>query len=288
MNKIFLSGAALIATLAPIAAQAAEALPQAVRASVAAGADYARGDGRGQGRGNEGRGGGSWNRGDNGVRQGGGRNEGGQRQGGNWNGNRGGQASAPAPTTAPVIRENRSQASGQYRHGGNDNRWNRSDDNRRQQNRGQANVDYNRGRGSVSGQYERRDDNRNRGDWNRNDDRRWDRGDNRGRSSVSGQWNRSWRNDNRYDWRRYRESNRNYFRPGRYYAPYNNYRYSRISIGFYIGAGFYGSNYWISDPWSYRLPAAYGNYRWVRYYDDVLLIDIRNGYVVDVIENFFW
>jgi hypothetical protein len=26
----------------------------------------------------------------------------------------------------------------------------------------------------------------------------------------------------------------------------------------------------------------------VRYYDDVLLIDVRNGYVVDVIHDFFW
>jgi hypothetical protein len=36
------------------------------------------------------------------------------------------------------------------------------------------------------------------------------------------------------------------------------------------------------------LPAAYGSYRWVRYYDDVLLVDVRNGRVVDVIRDFFW
>jgi hypothetical protein len=36
------------------------------------------------------------------------------------------------------------------------------------------------------------------------------------------------------------------------------------------------------------LPPAYGPYRWVRYYDDVLLVDIRSGYVVDMINNFFW
>ena len=46
--------------------------------------------------------------------------------------------------------------------------------------------------------------------------------------------------------------------------------------------------YWIQDPWQYRLPQVYGPYRWVRYYDDVLLVDIYSGEVVDVIHNFFW
>ena len=32
----------------------------------------------------------------------------------------------------------------------------------------------------------------------------------------------------------------------------------------------------------------YGPYRWVRYYDDVLLVDVYSGEVVDVIYDFFW
>ena len=32
----------------------------------------------------------------------------------------------------------------------------------------------------------------------------------------------------------------------------------------------------------------YGPYRWVRYYDDAVLVDIYSGEVVDVINNFFW
>lgn len=111
-------------------------------------------------------------------------------------------------------------------------------------------------------------------------DYRYDRG--------HSQWNQSWRNDRRYDWRGHRNRYNNYYRPGRYYAPYRNHHYSRISIGFSLGGGYYGSRYWINDPWRYRLPSAYGSYRWVRYYDDVLLVDIRNGHVVDVIHNFFW
>lgn len=100
--------------------------------------------------------------------------------------------------------------------------------------------------------------------------------------------NRGWRNDNRYDWYRYRAANRSLYSPGRYYAPYRNYSYSRISIGFRLGSLFYSNRYWIDDPWRYRLPAVYGPYRWVRYYDDAMLVDIYSGEVVDVIYDFFW
>lgn len=116
--------------------------------------------------------------------------------------------------------------------------------------------------------------------WDGND-RRWDRGDNR--------WNRDWRNDRRYDWQRYRSQYRHIYRPGRYHTPYGwNYGYRRYSIGIYLDSLLFGSSYWLNDPWQYRLPPAHGPYRWVRYYDDVLLIDIRSGYVVDVIHDFFY
>ena len=71
-------------------------------------------------------------------------------------------------------------------------------------------------------------------------------------------------------------------------APYRDYRYRRLSIGFYLDSVFFGSRYWINDPWTYRLPAVYGPYRWVRYYDDVLLVNTYSGEVVDVIHDFFW
>jgi hypothetical protein len=117
-----------------------------------------------------------------------------------------------------------------------------------------------------------------------NDGRSWTRnGRNDGHS-----WNRDWRNNSRYNWSYYRNHNRNVYHLGRYYSPYNNYRYSRLSIGFYLDSLFFSNRYWINDPWQYRLPEAYGNYRWVRYYDDALLVDIYSGEVVDVIYDFFW
>jgi hypothetical protein len=101
-------------------------------------------------------------------------------------------------------------------------------------------------------------------------------------------WNRDWRSNNRYNWYSYRNQYRDRYRLGRYYAPYSNYSYSRLSIGFRLGSLFFGSRYWINDPWQYRLPEAYGPYRWVRYYDDALLVDTYTGEVVDVIYDFFW
>lgn len=102
-------------------------------------------------------------------------------------------------------------------------------------------------------------------------------------------WNRnSWRNDRRYDWQSYRYQNRNIFRSSPYYSPYRNHRYSRFSIGFFLEPLFYGRNYWLGDPWQYRLPYAPNGTQWVRYYDDVLLVDVYSGEVIDVIYDFFW
>ena len=119
------------------------------------------------------------------------------------------------------------------------------------------------------------------------DGRRWERRAERRRDFR--RWNRqAWRSDRRYRWRDYRRAHRSIFRLGRYYAPYRSHYYSRIHIGFFLDSLFFSNRYWISDPWSYRLPEVYGPYRWVRYYDDVLLVDIYTGEVVDVIHDFFW
>jgi hypothetical protein len=102
-------------------------------------------------------------------------------------------------------------------------------------------------------------------------------------------WSNNWRRDSRYDWSGYRRVNRDYYRlPA--YRPQSgwSYGYNRFSIGLFLGGPLYSNSYWIDDPYSYRLPPAYGTLRWVRYYNDALLVDIRDGYVVDVINDFFW
>ncbi len=100
-------------------------------------------------------------------------------------------------------------------------------------------------------------------------------------------WTQNWRNDRRYDWRNHRNRHRTTFSLGFYYDPFG-YSYRRYSIGSYMYPNYYRSSYWINDPWQYRLPPAYGPYRWVRYHNDALLIDTWSGEVVDVIYGFFW
>ena len=108
------------------------------------------------------------------------------------------------------------------------------------------------------------------------------------RAGDARNWNRGWREDNRYNWRGWRDSHRDVFRLSRYYPPYRGWGYRRLGIGFFLNTLFFSSNYWIDNPWMYRLPEAYGPYRWVRYYDDALLVNIYSGEVVDVIYDVFW
>lgn len=123
-----------------------------------------------------------------------------------------------------------------------------------------------------------------RRDWrrDRDGDRDWRRDRDRDR-----RWSRDWRRDHRYNWYSYRNRYGSLFRLGRYYDPYG-WRYRRFSIGFDLWPNYYRSRYWLNDPWHYRLPPVYGPYRWVRYYDDALLVNIHTGHVVDVIYNVFW
>ncbi|RST32105.1 ATP-dependent RNA helicase [Sphingomonas ginkgonis] len=117
-------------------------------------------------------------------------------------------------------------------------------------------------------------------DWRR-DGSRWSGG------QIDGRWRQEWRQDHRYDWRSYRDRNRSIFRIGLYSDPFG-WGYQRFGIGYQLYPGYYQRSFWLSDPWQYRLPPADGPYRWVRYYDDALLVDIYSGEVVDVIYNFFW
>lgn len=100
-------------------------------------------------------------------------------------------------------------------------------------------------------------------------------------------WTRDWRSHNVYDWRGYRDINRSIFSMPGYVGP-RGWTYRRYRPGVRIAPVFYSQRYWIADPWRYRLPYASGFTRWVRYGDDVLLIDTRRGIILDLIPDFFW
>jgi Ni/Co efflux regulator RcnB len=94
--------------------------------------------------------------------------------------------------------------------------------------------------------------------------------------------NRRW---GRNDWSGYRAQNRALFARGSWNAPF---RYTAFRPGVRIAPNYFGARYFIADPWRYRLPPVGYNQRWVRHYNDVLLVDVRRGVVVDVIRNFYW
>jgi Ni/Co efflux regulator RcnB len=71
----------------------------------------------------------------------------------------------------------------------------------------------------------------------------------------------------------------------RYAAPYRNWRYSRISVGHQLRPSFYTSRYSVTD-YSRRGLHQPGRFkRWVRYGDDLVLVNVRNGRVIQVLHN---
>lgn len=93
------------------------------------------------------------------------------------------------------------------------------------------------------------------------------------------------RRDYRQDWREYRRDNRNVYARGKWNAPF---RYQRWDNGTRLRPVYYAPRYYINDYGRYRLPRPASNLRWVRHYDDVLLVNIRTGRVVEIQRGFFW
>lgn len=93
------------------------------------------------------------------------------------------------------------------------------------------------------------------------------------------------RREYREDWRDYRRDQREVHARGNWRAPF---RYHRFNEGVRLRPAYYANRYYIVNPHHYRLPPTRGAHRWVRHYDDVLLVNIRSGRVVRVIHNFFW
>ena len=99
-------------------------------------------------------------------------------------------------------------------------------------------------------------------------------------------WNQNWRNDSRYDWRDYRRHHRSHFHLSFYIDPFG-WGYQPFYAGYRMWPSYYGNQFWI-DPALYGLPYPPPGAAWVRYYNDVLLIDLYSGTVLDVIPGFFW
>lgn len=210
------------------------------------------------------------------------------RGGGNWRGTEARPAPQPQAAPAPVVqgrswRDDRAVRSDDSRRTDRSDTWWRQDGNRTYRDAAR--------RGDDSQWRDRNREQYRREEYRRDNDRRWDnRGDRQryGYNHDYRRWDNRWRDNRRYDWYSYRRTYPSTFRVGIYYSPYRNYSYRRLNIGFFLDSLFYSNRYWINDPWQYRLPDVYGPYRWVRYYDDALLVNTYTGEVVDVIYSFFW
>ena len=93
------------------------------------------------------------------------------------------------------------------------------------------------------------------------------------------------RQEIRQDQRELRQDRREYRRDRRaYVAPVRGWRYQRVNRGYRLRPVFWSPRY-VVDYRLYRLRAPYGYQRWIRYGDDLVLVNIRTGRVIEVIRN---
>ncbi|HUD31125.1 MAG TPA: RcnB family protein [Novosphingobium sp.] len=95
------------------------------------------------------------------------------------------------------------------------------------------------------------------------------------------------RQELREDWRDYRRTNRNAFHRPAYVGP-RGYAYRPVAVGHRFDRAYYGDRYWVRDYRNYRLPAPRAGHRWVRYGNDVVMVNVRTGRVVTAYNGFFW
>ncbi len=93
------------------------------------------------------------------------------------------------------------------------------------------------------------------------------------------------RQEYREDWQDYRRDNRKAFKGSRFNAPF---RYRTFNNGARISSSYYGPRYYVNNYSTYHLRAPRVNQRYVRHYNDLLLVNVRSGTVVRAYRNFYW
>lgn len=96
---------------------------------------------------------------------------------------------------------------------------------------------------------------------------------------------RDYRQERREEWREHRARHRNLYRAPRFDAPF---RYQRFGSGSAISSRYWAPAYTVGGYARYRLPAPGRYQRYVRHYDDLLLVNTRTGRVVRLYNGFYW
>lgn len=97
---------------------------------------------------------------------------------------------------------------------------------------------------------------------------------------------REQREDLRDAKRELREDRRD--RRDRYAAPYRGWRYSTLRPGTQLRPVFYGQRYRITNYSRYKLRPVAPNRQWIRYGDDLVLVNTRTGRVIQVLRDRYW
>jgi Ni/Co efflux regulator RcnB len=93
------------------------------------------------------------------------------------------------------------------------------------------------------------------------------------------------RQEYREDWQDHRRRNHAAYRAPKFSAPF---RYRGYNPGIRVSVGQYHPRYHLNNYSNFRLPAPGYNMRYVRHYNDLLLVNVRSGYVVRAYRNFYW
>jgi Ni/Co efflux regulator RcnB len=88
--------------------------------------------------------------------------------------------------------------------------------------------------------------------------------------------------------RRHFSRNTAYRARSAYFAPIRNWSYRPVNVGYRLQPAFYGSRYYLSDYGAYHVRAPGRWQRWIRYGNDLLLVNIRTGRVLQVIHYAGW
>jgi Ni/Co efflux regulator RcnB len=89
-----------------------------------------------------------------------------------------------------------------------------------------------------------------------------------------------WRDDHRgRGW-----DDRRAYQGPRFQAPFG---YTPYRIGSFAPRPHYGARYWIDNPRHFALPYAAPGLKWVRHYDDALLVNMRTGQVRRIVRHVF-
>ncbi len=85
----------------------------------------------------------------------------------------------------------------------------------------------------------------------------------------------------------YREDKRDWKRDRRYANWHAPFQYHRFAVGNRLNSRYYAPTYRLSYDARWRVPRAGAGLTYVRHYNDLLLVNVRNGAVVRVYRGFF-